>query len=310
MCIRDSFRTEKIGEGTYGTVYKGLDKKTGAVVALKRIRMDLDADNGVPSSAVREIAVMKRLNHEHVLRILDVYTPSETRGLYLVFDFMPHGDLKQYIDTHTLDAARVKELTRQFLEGLAFCHAHSFVHRDLKPQNLLVDGDGRLKIADFGLARAVMRPSRRYTKEIITLWYRAPEVLLGMSHYDMGVDVWAAGCIFAEIVHPRHAPIFPGDSEIDEIFRIFKTMGTPDEKVWPGISELPEMNNMFPKWYKRDLYEIIPQVEENGIRLLEMMLQYCPDNRISVEVALQHPYFTAKDLTTAERALAGGTQSE
>eukprot|EP00656_Telonema_subtile_P018772 TRINITY_DN20183_c0_g1_i2.p1 TRINITY_DN20183_c0_g1~~TRINITY_DN20183_c0_g1_i2.p1 ORF type:complete len:204 (+),score=45.61 TRINITY_DN20183_c0_g1_i2:107-718(+) len=189
----------------------------------------------------------------------------------------------------------MKQFAKQMLEGLAFCHAHSFVHRDLKPQNLLVDSDGSLKIADFGLARAVMRPARRYTKEIITLWYRAPEVLLGMSHYDMGVDVWAAGCIFAEIVHPRHAPIFPGDSEIDEIFRIFKTMGTPNEEVWPGISELPEFNSIFPSWRKRDLEEVYPELEKEGVALLELMLRYKPEDRGSAQMCLQHPYFTGEE---------------
>lgn len=284
-------KTEKIGEGTYGTVYKGIDTQTGEVVALKRIRMGTD-QMGVPSSALREIAVMKKLNQTNVLKLLDVYIQGTNR-LYLVFNYMQQGDLKAYWDKNVLSPAVVKELMRQLLKGLAYCHARSFAHRDLKPQNLLVSDSGELKIADFGLARSMVRPPRAYTHEVVTLWYRAPEVLLGLSHYGLAVDLWAAGCIFAEMAHPRNVPIFPGDSEVDEIFRVFRTLGTPDEVVWPGVSLLPDFNPSFPKWRKRCLKTIFDTVDPQGVELLEMCLYYNPADRITANMGLQHAYFEA-----------------
>lgn len=286
-------KTEKIGEGTYGTVYKGTDTQTGLVVALKRIRIDTSQDQmGIPSSALREIAVMKKLDHVNILRLLDVYLLGVNQ-LYLVFNYMKQGDLKAYWDKNRLSPLTVKALMKQLLEGLAYCHARSFAHRDLKPQNLLVDDSGILKIADFGLARSMVRPPRAYTHEVVTLWYRAPEVLLGLSHYGLSVDLWAAGCIFAEMAHPRNAPIFPGDSEVDEIFRVFRTLGTPDEEVWPGVSSLPDFNSAFPKWRKRCLKKIFSTIDPQAVELLEMCLRYNPDDRITAQMALLEPYFVA-----------------
>jgi serine/threonine protein kinase len=133
----------------------------------------------------------------------------------------------------------------QLLRGLHYCHSHRILHRDLKPQNLLIDRTGRLTIADLGLSRVFGVPMRTYTHQVITLWYRAPEILLGSYHYSTAVDMWSVGCIMAEMM--TFSPIFPGESQIDELFRIFRTLGTPDENVWPGISTLPDYNENFPR---------------------------------------------------------------
>jgi len=209
--------------------------------------------------------------------------------LYLVFEYLDQ-DLKKYMDSvTTFDPLLVKSYIKQLLEGLLYCHRRRILHRDLKPQNLLIDRKGFLKLADFGLARAVCIPVRPYTHEVITLWYRAPEILLGSQAYSMPVDIWSAGCIFAEMLAKR--PLFPGDSEIDELFRIFRTLGTPTEEVWRGCTSLPDFKPNFPKWSKQDLKKVIPGVDAVAIDLLESMLVYEPSQRISAKAALQHPYF-------------------
>ena len=178
----------------------------------------------------------------------------------------------------------------QLLKGVAYCHSHRVIHRDLKPQNLLIDMDGALKLADFGLARAFGIPVRTYTHEVVTLWYRAPEILLGSRHYSTAVDVWSVGCIFAELA-ANGAPLFKGDSEIDQIFKIFQVMGTPKERDWPGIEELPDYQPSFPSWPAQPLAKRLPALEPDGIDLLERMLIYEPGKRISAKEALLHPYF-------------------
>ena len=159
-----------------------------------------------------------------------------------------------------------------------------------------------LKLADFGLARAFGLPVRAYTHEVVTLWYRAPEILLGAKHYSTPVDVWSIGCIFAEMVNGR--PLFPGDSEIDELFKIFRLLGTPDARSWPGVDALPDYKDSFPKWPRRNLAEAVPDLEPAGLDLLAGMLRYAPGDRLTAKAALSHPYFA--DIASAARAARGG----
>ncbi|KAL5222292.1 hypothetical protein ABZP36_027005 [Zizania latifolia] len=167
------------------------------------------------------------------------------------------------------------------------------MENDLKPQNLLIDKEkGMLKIADLGLGRAFTVPMKSYTHEIVTLWYRAPEVLLGSTHYSTGVDIWSVGCIFAEMV--RRKALFPGDSELQQLLHIFRLLGTPTDEQWPGVTSLRDWHE-FPKWKPDDLGRAVPSLEPEGVDLLSKMLQYDPANRISAKAAMEHPYFNSLD---------------
>jgi serine/threonine protein kinase len=284
-------KLEKLGEGTYGVVYKAKDLNTGHIVALKKIRLELE-DEGVPSTSIREISVLKELQHANIVRLLDVVFTAEK--LQLVFEFLDQ-DLKKYIDSVTeMSPSLVQSYMYQMLLGLDFCHARRILHRDLKPQNLLIDREGTLKIADLGLARAVTIPLRQYTHEVVTLWYRAPEVLMGSKVYGIGLDMWSVGCIFAEMLN--HKPLFPGDSEIDELFHIFRALGTPNEETWPGVTRFPNYQDTFPNWRPKPIQNLLPgHNDPQALDLLRQMLAYEPTQRISSKAALNHPYFRNLD---------------
>ncbi|CAF5060750.1 unnamed protein product, partial [Rotaria sp. Silwood1] len=205
---------------TYGIVYKVCHRPTSQIYALKKIRLEGE-DDGVPATAIREISILKELRHQNIVQLRDVIL-TDAR-LYLIFEYLAM-DLKKYLDclgeNEDMDIALIRSYMYQIIDALLFCHCRRIIHRDLKPQNLLVDTKGIIKLADFGLARAFSVPLRIYTHEVVTLWYRAPEVLLGASRYSCPVDVWSVGCIFAEMYTKR--PLFQGDSEIDQLFRIFR----------------------------------------------------------------------------------------
>lgn len=277
-----------VGEGTYGVVYKAKDKQTNEFVALKRIRLEVE-DEGIPSTTLREISVLRQLKHPNIVELSDV-VQSEGR-LYLVFEFVDK-DLKKYFEAcdGPLSPQLIKSYTHQMLSGLHYCHVRGVMHRDLKPQNVLVSRDGRLKLADFGLARSFVPPIRPFTHEVVTLWYRPPEILLGCKTYALPVDVWAIGTMLAEMVTKR--PLFPGDSEIDEIFKIFRILGTPNEEVWPGVTALQDWNEDFPVWPALQISRFAPSLCDSGIDLLEQLLAIDPRRRISCKEALNHPFFS------------------
>jgi serine/threonine protein kinase len=281
-----------LGEGTYGVVYKARDRRTDEIVALKRIRLEVE-DEGIPSTALREISLLRELTHRNIVDLKDCV--QEDGKLYLVFEFLDK-DLKKYMESCSglLSPALVKSYLFQMCRGLTFCHARGVMHRDLKPQNLLVTRDGRLKIADFGLARAFCPPIRPLTHEVVTLWYRPPEILMGSTTYAPPVDVWAIGTIFVEMVTKR--PLFPGDSEIDELYKIFRQLGTPNEEVWPGCTALQDWNAAFPKWYKTPFANTVTDnLDSYGLELLELFLAYDPKERITSKDSLNHPYFDDLD---------------
>lgn len=303
MTIAEDYeKIEKVGEGTYGVVYKARHKKSNKIVALKKIRLE-NEDEGVPSTAMREISILKELRHPNVVYLRDVHL-TESR-LYLVFEFLSM-DLKRYLDNlpeeEFIDKMLLKSYLYQILEALLFCHKRRVIHRDLKPQNLLIDSNGVIKLADFGLARAFIIPVRPYTHEVVTLWYRAPEVLLGCPRYATPVDMWSVGCIFAEMATKR--PLFHGDSEIDQLFRIFRTMGTPTEENWPGVTSLKAYKNTFPCWKRNVCRALVPQLDDTGLDLLEKMLIYDPHKRLNAKSAVLHSYFDDLDKNILNQEVA------
>ncbi|KAF9735217.1 hypothetical protein PMIN06_008977 [Paraphaeosphaeria minitans] len=279
---------EKLGEGTYATVFKGRNRQTGELVALKEIH--LDSEEGTPSTAIREISLMKELKHENIVLLHDVIHTENK--LMLVFEYMDK-DLKKYMDARgdrgALDPPTIKSFMYHLLRGIAFCHENRVLHRDLKPQNLLINTRGVLKLADFGLARAFGIPVNTFSNEVVTLWYRAPDVLLGSRTYSTSIDIWSAGCIMAEMYTGR--PLFPGTTNEDQLQKIFRLMGTPSERSWPGISQFPEYKANFPVYATQDLRLILPQIDQVGLSLLNSMLQLRPEMRISASAALNHPWF-------------------
>lgn len=233
---------------------------------------------------------MKELKHENIVSLHDVIHTENK--LMLVFEYMDK-DLKKYMDSRgdrgQLDYITIKSFMFQLLQGIAFCHENRVLHRDLKPQNLLINNKGQLKLADFGLARAFGIPVNTFSNEVVTLWYRAPDVLLGSRTYNTSIDIWSAGCIMAEMYTGR--PLFPGTTNEDELQKIFRLMGTPSERSWPGISQFPEYKPNFHIYATQDLRAILPQVDQQGLDLLGRMLQLRPEMRISAKDALQHPWF-------------------
>ncbi|CAB4255154.1 similar to Saccharomyces cerevisiae YPL031C PHO85 Cyclin-dependent kinase, with ten cyclin partners [Maudiozyma barnettii] len=296
---------EKLGNGTYATVYKGLNKTTGVYVALKEVK--LDSEEGTPSTAIREISLMKELKHENIVRLYDVIHTENK--LTLVFEYMDN-DLKKYMDSLTvgnnpqgLELHLVKYFQWQLLEGLAFCHENKILHRDLKPQNLLINKRGQLKLGDFGLARAFGIPVNTFSSEVVTLWYRAPDVLMGSRTYTTSIDIWSCGCILAEMITGK--PLFPGTNDEEQLKLIFEMMGMPTEANWPGVSQLPKyatssasFQQQYPQQQQSKDLKVLLQanckekLDDVVINLLHGLLQLNPDMRLSAKQALHHTWFS------------------
>ena len=204
----------KLGEGTYGVVYKALEVATGTIVAVKEIKID-HCDDGIPSTAIREIAVLQELrDNDYIVSLKEIVHGQKKNRLFLVFEYF-NQDMKKFLDrlSAPMEPEKVRSILYQLLKGTEYCHERRIMHRDLKPSNLLVNpGATKIKIADFGLARTMGLPLKTYTHEVVTLWYRAPEVLLGSKIYSTAIDVWSIGAIFYELAHKK--PLFTGDSEI------------------------------------------------------------------------------------------------
>lgn len=284
----------EIGNGAYGTVYRARDlMNEGRVVALKKIRITL-SEEGVPVNAVREIALLKQLErfeHPNIVRLLDIchgkIEREERLTLILVFEYMEQ-DLDHYLKrcpAPGLEPPRIKSLMHQILSGVDFLHSNRIIHRDMKPQNILVDRHGTVKIADFGLAR-IYDFNMRLTITVVTLWYRAPEVLLSNS-YATAVDIWSCGCIFAELFRKR--PLFEGRKEGDQLHKIFDVIGTPSENDWPRDVSLSRSN--FRNHPGRPFKDVVPEITDDAADLLKKLLTFKPEERISALQAKNHPYF-------------------
>ncbi|XP_025789479.1 cyclin-dependent kinase 16 isoform X1 [Puma concolor] len=280
-------KLDKLGEGTYATVYKGKSKLTDNLVALKEIR--LEHEEGAPCTAIREVSLLKDLKHANIVTLHDIIHTE--KSLTLVFEYLDK-DLKQYLDDcgNVINMHNVKLFLFQLLRGLAYCHRQKVLHRDLKPQNLLINERGELKLADFGLARAKSIPTKTYSNEVVTLWYRPPDILLGSTDYSTQIDMWGVGCIFYEMATGR--PLFPGSTVEEQLHFIFRILGTPTEETWPGILSNEEFKTYnYPKYRAEALLSHAPRLDSDGADLLTKLLQFEGRNRISAEDAMKHPFF-------------------
>ncbi|KAF4663552.1 hypothetical protein FOZ61_001544 [Perkinsus olseni] len=294
---------EKLGEGTYGKVYRGMDKVTREPVAIKRMKINLE-DEGCPSLAIREIALLRKIRSANVVSLLHIHadrgSSSPWDSLTLVFELLTY-DLRQFIKRNSIPSAPcLKYFVYQILRGVKACHELRIMHRDIKPQNLLISQTtGRIKLADFGLARSYMHPTHRCTHEIVTLWYRAPEVIMGSLDYTYSIDVWSIGCVMAELF-TGGSPLFPTDSEVETLFQIFRMRGTPTPESWPGIVETcPDYCELWPKWKEdrglQTMQQRNPEIPDWLNELALSCLRVTPTARATVAELMAHPWFKDVD---------------
>ncbi|XP_035667642.1 cyclin-dependent kinase 7-like [Branchiostoma floridae] len=313
MAADRSKRYQKIdflGEGQFATVYKAKDTKTGQIVAVKKIKLGqrAEAKDGINRTALREIKLLQELSHTNIIGLYDVF--GHKSNISLVFDFMDTDMEVVTKDTSiVMTGPHIKAYAIMTLEGLEYLHNNWILHRDLKPNNLLVNSQGILKITDFGLAKTFGSPNRVYTHQVVTRWYRAPELLYGARIYGTGVDMWAVGCILAELL--LRVPFLPGDSDIDQLSKIFQALGTPSEDTWPGMKSLPDYIE-YKQFPGTPLKDIFTAAADDLISLLGKLLCLNPSQRYNCSQALQMPYFSNKPGPTPnpQLPLPSGTSAE
>ncbi|KAE8010101.1 hypothetical protein FH972_006494 [Carpinus fangiana] len=290
----DTFRKiDKIGQGTYSNVYKATDLLTGKTVALKKVRFDNLEPESVKFMA-REILILRKLDHPNVVKLEGLATSRMSFSLYLVFQYMEH-DLAGLAASPGIKftEAQVKCYMHQLLSGLEHCHNHGVLHRDIKGSNLLIDNGGILKIADFGLASTFDPNHKRpMTSRVVTLWYRPPELLLGATDYSVGVDLWSAGCILAELLAGK--PIMPGRTEVEQLHKIYKLCGSPSDEYFKK-AKLPNATLFRPREpYNRCIKETFKDFPPSSLPLIDMLLAIDPVERQTATAALRSEFFTTE----------------
>ncbi|EFE39371.1 protein kinase, putative [Trichophyton verrucosum HKI 0517] len=284
-----------VGAGTYGKVFKAVHVFTKNMVALKRIRMEGEKD-GFPITAVREIRLLQHLHHQNVVSLQEVMV--EKNECFMVFEYLSH-DLTGLINhpTFVLSAAHKKHLAKQMFEGLNYLHHRGVLHRDIKAANILISNQGQLKFADFGLARFFSKSRQLdYTNRVITIWYRPPELLLGETRYGPAVDIWSAACVCMEMFTKK--AIFPGDgSELNQIDKLYNSLGTPTRADWPDIIDMPWFELMRPAERKKRAFEDLYRdcLSPAALDLVASIFQYDASKRPSAEEILAHPYFVSEE---------------
>ncbi|KAI1826145.1 Pkinase-domain-containing protein [Xylaria intraflava] len=290
-----------IEEGAYGWVARAKEIKTGDVVALKRLKINtLESEQtGLPETGLREIQILKDCSHKSIVNLREVVVGEDTsriENIFLVLEFVEH-DLKSILEDmpEPFLASEAKALLLQLTSGVAYLHDKWILHRDIKTSNLLLNNRGQLKIADFGMARYVGDPPPKLTQLVVTLWYRAPELLLGTKTYGAAVDMWSVGCIFGEIL--TREPLLPGKNEVDELTKIFELCGVPTDESWPGFRRLPNARSLrlpakvAPAATGSIIRARFPLLTTAGGALLSDLLSLNPDARPTARDMLQHEYF-------------------
>eukprot|EP00054_Salpingoeca_dolichothecata_P019113 m.118562 g.118562 ORF g.118562 m.118562 type:complete len:417 (-) comp23131_c0_seq4:32-1282(-) len=288
-------KLNRIGEGTYGIVYRARDKKSSEIVALKRVKMKQET-GGLPISSVREISVLTKLRHENTVQLKYVVVGRELSSVFLVMEYCEQ-DLAHLVDSMPcpFTEAQVKCLMLQLAHGLEYLHDQFVIHRDLKLSNLLLTDKGILKIADFGLARSFCVPEIPMSPKVVTLWYRAPELLFGEEEYSTAVDCWAMGCILGELLN--NAPLMPGTNEAIQLSLIVKLLGTPNDQIWPEFSSLPLAKTFkLPPQPYNNLKHKFSYLSRSGLALLNKLLTFDPLKRMSARRAAADSYFSEAPL--------------
>ncbi|CAK7206406.1 TFIIH complex serine/threonine-protein kinase subunit kin28 [Sporothrix eucalyptigena] len=296
-------RGKELGEGTYAVVYEGrLRADPTQLVAIKKIKVQKEYSDGIAPDAVREIKFLQELRHANIVRLHSVYSTRD-QNLCLVLEHLPRGDLEMLIrDTAAVryGAADIKAWMGMLCRAVAFCHDRAVLHRDIKPNNLLVAADGALKLADFGLARSCADPYRPMTANVITRWYRPPELLFGARHYTGGVDVWSVGLVFAELIIRN--PYLPGNTEVEQIGLICRALGTPTEENWPGVTRLDSYtvptDRVYPVAGRENFLGPFGTVGSDGVDLLMKTLVLDPRRRITSRAMLAHAWWHAEPRPT------------
>jgi cyclin-dependent kinase 7 len=288
--IQNYSKSKKLGEGTYAVVYLGTQLSTNREVAIKEIKTEGFKD-GLDMSAIREVKYLQELKHKNIIELIDVFSDSQ-QNLNLVLEVLP-GDLEKVLRDKNIviGGVDVKRWLLMILRGVYHCHRNGILHRDLKPNNLLMDPSGNLKIADFGLARSLDQPNEKLTSNVVTRWYRSPELLFGARHYTAAVDVWAVGAIFAEMM--LRTPYLPGSDDANQLAVTIQALGTPTEDTWEGVSHLPLYNNLtiYPAPTRGELRRRFVAASENSLIVLEGMMTMNPRKRWTCEEALLSGYF-------------------
>ncbi|CAL7943875.1 unnamed protein product [Xylocopa violacea] len=284
--------TGKIGEGAQGVVLKAHDIQTEKNVALKKLFLK-NIDNGISTSIIREIKILQQLKHPNVVELLDAFPVG--LDFIMVFEYMPTGLWEVIKDNDILlSSSQIKTYTKMILEGIAYIHGKNIIHRDLKPANLLINEKGILKIADFGLGRLLWKNmTKPYSHQIATRWYRAPELLYGARYYTSAIDMWSIGCIFGELLNK--SPLFPGETDIEQLAIVLKYLGSPTSETWPDLSILPDYNKITFPFHKGLTWEnIIQDTEPQALDLISKILIYNSSKRLTASEALCHIYFHMK----------------
>ncbi|ROT43124.1 serine/threonine-protein kinase crk1 [Sodiomyces alkalinus F11] len=304
---RKYIKGKKLGEGTYAIVFLGrLRSDPSSLVAIKKIKVQKEYREGMAPDAVRELKHLQELHHPNIISLLSVFS-SKDQNLNLVLEYLPLGDLEMLIkDTERIryGAADIKAWMGMLCRAVWFCHENFVLHRDIKPNNLLIAADGEVKLADFGLARSFADPLQVMTSQVITRWYRPPELLFGARHYSGAVDVWSVGCVFAELII-RH-PFMPSDTEVQQVSVICHAVGTPREDNWPGVSKLPAYtvpDDGEPPRGRDYFMGFFSTVGPDGVDLLMKTLVLDPNKRITARDMLRHPWWHAQPKPTRKEYL-------